>query len=1713
MPNWNLSVALRATGDLPKTLKATAKDARSLDTALKSTVKEVGKLGTESRTATKEVKKLGSTSRSTARDIDTLAASARAAQRQLVLIAGSSGESRRNIALLRTESRNAANDLRRMSSRVSVTIRDLDRLAAASRTARTAAARIGDDGTRSMGRMDGAIGRVRDRAAGLLTLLAGGALIAGAGKLVENGNELNQTLNQFGATSNATRMQMARAGAVANQLGSDLKLPKVSAVEAADAMVELSKAGFRTDQAIDSTRAALLLSAAAQTDAADSAKYLGDIMDQFGLSADQASKTADTLAATANNASGGVKDIYYAMSYAGPVAHGLGIDMQDAATGVGMLAKSGILGSKAGTALRGILTNLAKPTNQMSDGLKTLGINAWDAQGNFKGLRYVIDQLHTAQQKLSPKAFTAAAGKAFGKPALASAVALAHQGTESFDALNIAVRQQGAAAAIAAAQGKGLAGAMVQLKTQSKQTGLAIYDGMAPALEYITRGLTKGLAESTPYLTAWFKHLNSAAYLYGPDLKKEFSGIFSGIGHEARGLGASFKGFGTEVAADALNVLLNAGEALVTVLKNVVHGAEPVVHALGDIGKGGDGVSTALDTAVFAFDATAKVVGQVSGVLGPLGRLVGALVQDFSSLPGPVQSAILAMLLARRVAPVMTGLAGTVGGRLTGSFRSFGAQMAVQRTLAASAGVSLSRYGAAFAVLQTRIPVIGRITDSFRTASTTGGRFTGTLRGIGAAATTSLRSGMSGLVGFLGGPWGVAIAAGTVALGFWAAAQQKAAQATAEHKASVSSLTQAFRDSNGAINDAVREQAANVLQTTKVKGGYGDLVTILGKAGYSLKDTTDAYLGQGTSLKTVATRLDAMSKASDKAAMSQKRRSRGQDADIKAGLQYSAAADAVRDLIGESDEAAKKARDLNSAIKGTSGGTSAYDRLKSAVSDLSDSTSDADSRTRALKQALDLLSGGTLDYQAAEAQMNQAISNANDQLADGVNKAEGYKKALLNTNGSISTVTKNGQQLYSSLTDIADGATNAATAAFSLAQSQGKDLPTSIAAASKEMQRGRDAAIKLSGQYGITGDDAKKVADSMGLIPGQVAILLETQGVDGVMAELLAVQAQIKQTPGKKTITVDALSADAQTALKNLGYKIRMIPGTRQFQLTVPTGTAKSAIDSLQRYINSIPSHKTVTVTINGVKTGVDPKAYYSQGPHKTNANGSVTDYYASGGMRERHVAQLAPAGAMRVWAEPETDGEGYVPFARSKRPRSRAITEEIVRRLGGDPSAIQWNANGSVTAFDSGGFSYSPSDPARSLSDVQSGYDSWHQPISRDDYLKAIRAEQNAVGSLRTAEARLQQVRSHKHTHAALVSAENSVAKARRTVATATNAANTAEKRYKQTFSLTEWSGTLGAAVRESKSYEASLSRIASRGGSDIIDQLRSMGTEGADMVAALAKASTKQFNSIVANLRRLGPLAKATLADYTSQINASNKVSTTFEANLSKLAGQGYGALAAQLAGQGDDAAQAIAAQAVKNKTAAAKANASAKAAGNALSSDQLAELVQIIGSVSSNKVGIHTVADATGIEEDEIVTVAGKAASQIKTALGSRSSKFLADLARAQKGLSYDNGGIRPGIYSTTAGALTFAEPSTGGEGFVPLGQNKRPQAMRVMYDIAHRFGLGLTAAGSAGGVTVIRQEGDTHISVSTVRTGATGSDIGAQVARSYRRAKRGGVNARG
>lgn len=63
----------------------------------------------------------------------------------------------------------------------------------------------------------------------------------------------------------------------------------------------------------------------------------------------------------------------------------------------------------------------------------------------------------------------------------------------------------------------------------------------------------------------------------------------------------------------------------------------------------------------------------------------------------------------------------------------------------------------------------------------------------------------------------------------------------------------------------------------------------------------------------------------------------------------------------------------------------------------------------------------------------------------------------------------------------------------------------------------------------------------------------------------------------------------------------------------------------------------------------------------------------------EDHRAQIARGGAMRLWAEPETGGEAYIPLASSKRGRSTAILSAVASKFG---YGLQKYADGGIAGW-----------------------------------------------------------------------------------------------------------------------------------------------------------------------------------------------------------------------------------------------------------------------------------------------------------------------------------------------------------------------------------------------------------------------------------------------
>lgn len=750
-------------------------------------------------------------------------------------------------------------------------------------------------------------------------------------------------------------------------------------------------------------------------------------------------------------------------------------------------------------------------------------------------------------------------------------------------------------------------------------------------------------------------------------------------------------------------------------------------------------------------------IAEAVGHLASAGTGLGVLLTAFSGLLNVFNT------LMRIIPGANTGLAIFLGTVLalkvltavSNAVRGFATSVSAAGTSARGLGTTM-RGTLGTGVLGPQITMWQRMGLAYSGAAREGGRFTGALRGIGAANRVASRA-IGGISGALGGPLGIAITGVTIGLGMLASRQEDAARAAQAHQERVKSLTDALSASGGAIDANVRAQAAQLLQDTELAGGKGKLVEMVGKAGVSLGTLTNAYLNQGTSLDTLQKSLRATAEAHKPWVQTAQGAVQAYDDE---GLAAARAADAIGSVKGELGDAAKKHKELADAVNNTgTTGSSSYNQLIAAVTTFGDKTKSADERVDALKRALDALNGNSTSFHDAEAQLNQVMLQIDDTMKSNIKHTDGWGKALIGSDKLVDTSTKNGQTLNSQLTELRDSMLTVATAAQRTAEANGTPMSDAMAQGQAAMEKARKKAIDLARDMHIPADQAKALADQMGFVPDTITTLVTAQGIPAATAEILGLRGKLESIPPGKTVKIKSPTAEARVQLEALGFSVKRIPGSKYVSVTAPTGTARVNISALAKDIANAPDKKKVTVQaiirqaagdlknvqdkVAGLPKGksIDVKAptktaqaalkdlgykiknvdgsngktvritapnklpisqvqaiqgkinsltgktvtvtirYTTQGkPYvSAHADGGIVQY-ANGGIRavagrvkafangaEQHIAQIAKAGEMRLWAEPETaPGEAYIPLAPSKRKRSEEILATVAKFFGG---------------------------------------------------------------------------------------------------------------------------------------------------------------------------------------------------------------------------------------------------------------------------------------------------------------------------------------------------------------------------------------------------------------------------------------------------------------
>jgi TP901 family phage tail tape measure protein len=328
----------------------------------------------------------------------------------------------------------------------------------------------------------GKLDAVADQAARM-----GLGLVAAFGVAVGAAARFDKQMSEVAAVSGATASEMERLRKSALQAGKDTAF---SATEAAKAEAELAKAGLSSSQILGGALTGSLdLAAAGTLDLADAAEIAAKTMNMFQLQGKDVGHIADVLAAAANKSATDVHEMGEALKMSGLASRNAGMSLEETVGTLAAFADRALAGSDGGTSLKTALMMLQAPSEKAANLMKELGINAYDAGGNFVGTARLAGILQERLGGMTQEQRNAALATIFGADAMRAATVLYDVGEQGIRDYTAAVNDQGAASEVAAKKMDNLAGDVEKLKGSLETLGIESGSGANAGLRTVVQGL------------------------------------------------------------------------------------------------------------------------------------------------------------------------------------------------------------------------------------------------------------------------------------------------------------------------------------------------------------------------------------------------------------------------------------------------------------------------------------------------------------------------------------------------------------------------------------------------------------------------------------------------------------------------------------------------------------------------------------------------------------------------------------------------------------------------------------------------------------------------------------------------------------------------------------------------------------------------------------------------------------------------------------------------------------------------------------------------------------------------------------------------------------------------------------------------------------------------------------------------------------------------
>jgi TP901 family phage tail tape measure protein len=500
--------------------------------------------------------------------------------------------------------------------------------------------------SRGMETISGALSGIMDIARSVCTEIADAfSNITGmqldASSLMEIPVAFESQMQRVKAIGEMTEEEFKRINDLAIKLGADTVY---GATEVGQAMEYMGQAGWDVDEIEKGVEAVLDLATVADMDLGKASETVTDIINAFknagdnSLTADDARGVVDLLNTAAVKTSTSIEQLKSAFSNVAPIAGSFKMNVKDLVMALGLMGDQGVKGAKAGTALKNVITNMNRPTEEQLAIMKKYNLLGarkamvdGDLLGGIRLMKQALDGLSNSERNQVIEAVA-------GQEALSGVSALLNSSTEDINELETAMNNcTDSAHNMAEEFKKTVKGALDDLAGSIESTLLKVFN---KDVEEKIAGVINQISEFFNILSGFD---TSSSGLTG------IAGAMEHLEETTQGWGEAIAN-GLHTAINAIDDFVNSAsfDNLLQAGTNIIKGIADGIQRAADDGSLDSAISTAINKIATWFsenldtivDVGKEVIDAISKGISDNGDEIGEVIKSVIEMQTEIDKAI-----------------------------------------------------------------------------------------------------------------------------------------------------------------------------------------------------------------------------------------------------------------------------------------------------------------------------------------------------------------------------------------------------------------------------------------------------------------------------------------------------------------------------------------------------------------------------------------------------------------------------------------------------------------------------------------------------------------------------------------------------------------------------------------------------------------------------------------------------------------------------------------------------------------------------------------------------------------------------------------------------------------------------------------------------------------------------------------------------------------